>query len=316
MSETGILLDSTTVLPPGYVDRPDVTVLPVPIYAGGKEYRDGINLTEEEFIHLLETLPQRPSTAVPGLGEFASWYERMLQNHRHVIYPIASRHLSGLFNAAVQAAKSVPGVQVVVIDPAEGDDEGVLVLRSGDPGLEEKLLQFGQSATPTIAVMNTDFVSGGIALMTIGALEAIANGAGLHELLRGLVAAKRATGLYFILPKLDYVVDRVGHLQAFFGTLLHIRPVLAVQNGGIQDAAKARGEAKARRRMLELVKARAGERAIDAMVLHSLVPEEAQELLAQLQAEVLVRRAWVGPIGCTVSRFTGRGGLGIAFVVV
>ena len=336
MAETGILLDSTTVLPAGYVDRPDVTVIPVPIYAGGKEYRDGINLTEEQFIHLLETLPQRPSTAVPGPGEFVSWYERMLQHHRHVVYPIASRHLSGLFNAAVQAARSVPGARVVVIDPADpaypaesagrssgnagwstdGDDEGVLVLRSADPDLPERLAQVRLLPAPTITVMNTDFVAGGIALLAIHALEAIDQGAGLEQVLQGLMEAKRGMGLYFILNKLDYVVDRVGYLQAFFGTLLHINPVLAVQNGQVQDVAKTRGEAKARRRMVELVKARAGERAIDAIVLHALAPQDAQSLLVQLQSEVRVRNAWVSGIGCTVSRFTGRRGLGIAFTVV
>jgi fatty acid-binding protein DegV len=92
--------------------------------------------------------------------------------------------------------------------------------------------------------------------------------------------------------------------------------VLAIQNGEVQDVAKVRGERKAKRRMVELVKARAGERAIDAMVLHSLAPEEAQELLTLLQSEVRVRNSWIGGIGCTVSRFTGRGGLGIAFTVV
>lgn len=312
MAETAILLDSTTVLPPGYIDKPDVAVIPVPIYAGGKEYRDGINLSEEQFIDLLETLPQRPSTAVPGVGEFASWYERMLQTHRHVAYPIASRHLSGLFNAAVQAAKSVPAAHVVVIDPAEGDDEGVLVVRS-DPDLDEQLARVGQLPAPTIVVMNTDFVAGGIALLAMQALDAIEQGAGLEQVLRGLIVAKRGMGLYFILSKLDYVVDRVGQLQAFLGTLLRINPVLAVQNGLIQDVAKVRGEAKAKRRMVELVQERVGERAIDAVVMHSLAPDEAQALLAQLKSQVRVRNAWIGGIGATVSRFTGRGGLGIAF---
>ncbi len=316
MAETGILLDSTTVLPPGYVDRPDVAIIPVPIYADGQEYRDGITLSEEQFIHLLETLPQRPSTAVPGLGEFVSWYERMLQTHRHVVYPIASRQLSGLFNAAVQAAKSVPGAHVVVIDPAEGDDEGVLVLRSADPAVEEQLAQVRQLGAPTIVVMNTDFVAGGIALLTIYALEALEQGAGLEQVLQVLIAAKRGMGLYFILSKLDYVVDRVGQLQAFLGTLLHIRPVLAVRNGLVQDAAKVRGAAKAKRRMVELVRSQVGGQAIDAVIMHSLAPEEAQELLAELRSQVAVRNAWVGGIGCTVSRFTGRGGLGIAFTVV
>jgi len=316
MAETGILLDSTTVLPPGYVGKPDVTVLPVPIYAGGKEYRDGINLTEEQFLQLLETLPERPSTAVPGVGEFVSWYERVLRGHQHVVYPVPSRNLSGLFNTAVQAAREVRGARVVVIDPAEGKDEGVLVVQSTDPGVEEQLGQVRQSAAPTVVVMNTDFVAGAIALMAIHALEAIEAGAPLDEILRRMMAAKRGMGLYFILNKLDYVVDRVGQLGVFFGTLLHIIPVLAIQDGLVQDVAKTRGERKAKRRLLELVQAQAADRAIDAIVLHSQAPEEAQELLAQLKSQVRVRNWWVSAIGCTVSRYTGRGGLGIAFTVV
>jgi fatty acid-binding protein DegV len=326
MAQTGILLDSTTVLPPGYVDKPDVTVLPVPIYAGGKEYRDGINLTEEQFLQLLETLPERPSTAVPGVGEFVSWYERVLQGRQHVIYPVPSRQLSGLFNTAVQAAREVPGARVVVIDPAdpaqdagwstEGQDEGMLVVQSTSPELEEQLAQVRQLPAPAVVVMNTDFVSGGIALIAIQALEAIEAGAPLDEIVRRMMAAKRGMGLYFILNRLDYVVDRVGHLQAFFGTLLHITPVLAIQDGLVQDVAKTRGERKAKRRLLELVQAQAGDRAVDAIVLHSQAPEEAQELLAQLKSEVRVRNSWIGGIGCTVSRYTGRRGLGIAFTAV
>jgi fatty acid-binding protein DegV len=326
MAETGILLDSTTVLPAGYVDQPDVTVLPVPIYAGGKEYRDGINLSEEQFLELLETLPERPTTAVPGVGEFVSWYERVLQGRQHVIYPVPSRRLSGLFNAAVQAARAVPDARVVVIDPddpaqdagwsTEGQDEELLVLQSTDPHVEQQLARVSQVDGPTVVVMNTDFVAGGIALITIHALEAIAAGAPLDQVLRRMMAAKRGMGLYFILNKLDYVVDRVGQLGVFLGTLLHITPVLALQGGLVQDVAKTRGERKAKQRLLELVQERAAERSMDAMVLHSQAPEEAAELLAELKSRVRVRNSWVSGIGCAVSRYTGRGGLGIAFTVV
>jgi DegV family protein with EDD domain len=259
---------------------------------------------------------------------------------------VPSSHLSGLFNTAVQAAREVRGARVVVVDPAdparpaesagrspannsgwstdsgdagwstEGQDDGLLVLQSTSLNLEEQLAQLRQSAAPTVVVMNSDFVAGAIALMTIHALEAIAAGAPLDEIVRRMIVAKRGMGLYFILNKLDYVVDRVGQLQVFFGTLLHITPVMAIQNGLVQDVAKTRGGRKAKRRLLELVQAQAGERAIDAISLHSQAPEEAQELMAQLRSQVRVRNSWVSAIGCTVSRYTGRGGLGIAFTVV
>lgn len=314
MPGIGLLLDSTTVLPQDYAEAPEVTILPVPIHGGGREYRDGIDLTEEQFIQLLETLEERPSTAVPGVGEFVSWYERLLKRHSSIIYLAPSLHLSGLFNTAVQAAKAVGQARVVAIDPQEGSTEDTVVVRSTD--LDGARTSMRHLTAPVIIVMNTGFVAGGTALIAIGALDAIHHEADLDQVVQAMAQAKLETELYFILNRLDYVVDRVGQLQAFLGTLLKIKPVLAIHNGLVVDVAKTRGEGKARRQMLELVKEKAGDRAIDALVLHSLAPEEAQDLATELRNYVRVRRSWISGIGCTVSRYTGRGGLGIAFMRV
>ena len=97
MADVGLLLDSTTTLPSGLGAEHGITMIPVPIYAGGREYRDGIDIDEEGFLRLLEGSKDRPSTAVPGPGEFVSWYRQVLRDHLCVVYPIASRRLSGLF---------------------------------------------------------------------------------------------------------------------------------------------------------------------------------------------------------------------------
>ena len=304
------------MLPAGYIEEHGITRIPVPIYAGGKEYRDGIDIDEEGFLRLLEGSKDRPSTAVPGLGEFVSWYQQVLNDHRNVIYPIASRHLSGLFNAAVQAALGVPGASVVAVDPAEGEVDGVVTVHSGAVDLDRQLASVAALPAPVIVVQNTDSVAGGVGLITMRGSDAIETGASLDAALGQMIDCKRNLRLLFVLSSLDYVVDRVGHLKAFFGTMLDIKPVMAVQSGLVQDVAKMHGRAKAKREMLELAARSMDGREVDVLVLHSLALDEAEELLGDVKARLNVHHSWITSIGCTVSRFTGRGGLGIAWAAV
>jgi fatty acid-binding protein DegV len=265
---------------------------------------------------MLETLKQRPSTAVPGLGELASYYERLLQRHENVVYPIPSYRLSGLLNAAVQAAKQVEDAKIVVIDPPEEWEEGLYAVRSKDPRIEDQLMKISGLSAPVIAVMNTDFASGAAGLIAMAAVNAIREGKHIDEIVRRMIDAKRRTGIFLILNTLEYVVDRVGEMQAFLGTLLRIKPVLTLRHGYLESVARVRGERKAMRRMIELVKQKVGDGRIDAYVLHTLAPAKAEDFLQQIESELNVRNSWIDDAGASISRFIGRGGLGIAFLEV
>jgi len=316
VTSVALLIDSTTVMPPGFVERFGVTVLPVPIYAGGREYRDRVDISEEQFCNLLETLKERPTTAVPGLGEFVSYYEALLRTHDHVVYAVPTVKLTGLFNAAIQAAKQVPGANIIAVDPPPDWKEEAHVLRSDSPVLDDQIRDLRHLKGPTISVVNTGFVAAGIGVIAAQALPAMQRGQPLDRILRTVIEAKARTGVCFILNSLDYIVDRIGKLQAFLGTLLHIVPVLTIRDGDIEDAAKVRSRAKARQVMIELLQRSIAGSAADVFVMHSLVPDEAEGFLEEVKEAVQVRHAYVGSVGCSISRYTGRGGLGLAFTRV
>lgn len=314
--DTTLLIDSTTVMPKKFIEEYGVTVIPVPIHADGKEYRDGVDITPEEFYAILETAKGRPSTAVPGLGEFLSFYNGLLAKYSKIVYPTPSSRLTGVFNAAVQSAKQVEGARIVAIDPPEELGEGLYTVHSDDPLLENKLAEIGKLPVPIIAVMNTDFVSGGAGLIAIEALKAIHEGRSIDAVVGKMIEAKRKTGLYLILNTLEYIVDRVGEFQAFLGTLLKVKPVLMLRDGYIEDVAKVRGERKARRKMIELVKEKVGDTRIDVYVLHSLAREKAESFVEQIKGELSVGNSYIDDIGSSVSRYIGRGGLGIVYISV
>lgn len=315
MARTALLIDSTTNVPAEYLELEDVHVLHVPIYANGKEYRDGIDITPEQFCRLLEASRERPSTAVPGIGEFVALYEDLLSRYDSIIFPTPSAHLSGVLNAAVLGARQLDGVGIVVVDGL-ADVEGTIAIRSSDPLRAATLSTLEKQTGPHIAIVNSDFAAGGTGLVGLAGWHAIVEGKALPQALEAMVQAKSRTGLYFILNTFDYVVDRVGEMKAFLGTLLNIKPVLSFRNGVLEDAARVRGERKAAQRMVEVVKERVQDRLIDAYVLHAVVPERAAELAHQVQQQFNVRHLWTDVIGAAVSRYTGSGGLAIGFTEV
>jgi len=317
--DIALLIDSTTVIPKALIEEHGVTVIHVPVYAEGKEYRDGVDITPEEFHSILETSTsrERPSTAVPGLGEFLSFYNGLLERHSKIVYPTPSSRLTGVFNAAVQSARQVEGAQVVAIDPPGEEfffEEGLYAVHSSDPQLEDRLAEIGRLTGPVIVVMNTDFASGAAGLIASEASKAIHEGRSIDEVVRKMIDAKRKTGIYLILNTFEYIVDRVGELQAFLATLLQIKPILTLREGYLEDVAKVRGERKARRRMIELVRERVGDKRVDVYVLHSLVRERAENFLEQIKGELNVGNSYVDDIGSSVARYIGRGGLAIAYI--
>jgi fatty acid-binding protein DegV len=314
-----LLIDSTTVMPREFIEEYGVTVIPVPIHAAGKEYRDGVDITPEEFHSILETSTSkgRPSTAVPGLGEFLSFYNDLLAKYSNIVYLTPSSRLTGVFSAAVQSARQIEGAQVVAIDPPEEEffAEGLCAVHSSDPRLEDRLAEVGRLTAPIIAVMNTDLASGAAGLIAIEALKAIHEGRSIDEVVGKMIEAKRKTGVYLILNTFEYIVDRVGEFRAFLGTLLRIKPVLTLRCGYLEDVAKVRGEQKARKKMIELVRERVGNKRIDVYVLHSLVKEKAEDFLEQIKGELNVGNSYIDDIGSSVARYIGRGALAIVYIM-
>ena len=202
-----LLIDSTTVIPKEFTEEYDITVIPVPIHAGGKEYRDGVDITPEEIYAILETSKGRPSTAVPGLGEFLSFYNDLLETYSNIVYLAPSARLTGVFNAAVQSAKQVEDARIVAIDPPEELGDELYTVHSDDPLIENKLAEIGRLIAPVIVVMNSDFVSGAAGLVAIEAIKAINERKSIDEVVGAIIDAKRRTGIYLILNTLEYVVD-------------------------------------------------------------------------------------------------------------
>src|SRR5512140_579273 len=98
-----IVTDSTCDLPEEIVSQQDITVVPMYINVNEKSYRDGVDLTRDEFYSQLPGYFPAPKTATPSIETFIQVYERLADEGAQAILSI---HLSETLSATVNSARA------------------------------------------------------------------------------------------------------------------------------------------------------------------------------------------------------------------
>ena len=161
-----------------------IEVIPALVNIDGKSYKDGIDITREEFYELLPKLASLPTTSAPSVGSFQERYERLLKTGAACVLSIhPPDRLSGIFNAARLAA--------------QGFGERVKVLDSGQ-------------------------VSLGLGFQVLMAAEAAARNAMLEEVLCLVESIRQRARVAALLETMEYIrrSGRVSWAKAMLGSLL------------------------------------------------------------------------------------------------
>ncbi len=111
-----VVTDSTADLPGDWRERYDIQVVPLKVIFGEETFRDGVDMTNEEFFARLATSTRLPTTSAPSPGEFAEVYARLAQDFDGCISIHLGAALSATAESARVGAQSVEGFRVEVID--------------------------------------------------------------------------------------------------------------------------------------------------------------------------------------------------------
>jgi DegV family protein with EDD domain len=215
---TAIVTDSTADLSEDLLSAYKIHSIPAILVMDGQSIVDGKGITREEFYQKLPTMQSPPSTATPSSGSFEEMYRKLLEQG---VQQIISIHppalLSGIFNAAVIAAKSV-STRVTVID--------------------------------------SGYVTLGMGFQAIAAAEAALQNLTLKEVLSKVADIRRRTHLVAMLDTLEYVrrSGRVSWARASLGTLLQIKPFITLKNGAVLRLGETRTRRKGIERLYESLK--------------------------------------------------------------
>ena len=102
---------------------------------------------------------------------------------------------------------------------------------------------------------------------------------------------------------------RIGGAQAFFGSMLSIKPIIEVREGKVEEGGRQRTRKKALAFLVEKLKSYEG---VENLAVLQADCDDVDEFVAMLRphygGEILV-----GDIGPVVGSHTGRGTIGLAF---
>jgi fatty acid kinase fatty acid binding subunit len=277
----GVVTDSASDLPDDVVGRLGIEVVPLSIRFGDEELVDREELSVAEFWERCKASPTLPSTAAPSPGRFEEAYRRLAAiGSDHIVAITISGALSATFQSAELAAKSVAaeGIRVAVVDSRTVSmGTGSIVIAVAELAAT---LPSDAHALDTIVATATDLVD---RTRVFGALDTMEN------LKKG---------------------GRVGNARALLATALSIKPIIAVENGVVEQYGRQRTRGKALKFLVEKVAAAAGAMTHLA-VLHADC-DDVDEFVAQLR-RYYPDEIVVGQIGPVVGAHAGRGTIGVAF---
>ena len=272
-----IVTDSTCDFTPLMAQELGLTIVPLQVVFGEVSYREGIDITAEEFYEMLVKSRQLPTTSAPSVGDFQETYERLLEETDSIL----SIHLSGKLSATVRIAQAAADA-------------------INKPG--------------RIAVLDSQSISVGVGFAIIEAERAIRAGAGLQEAKAAAESVPPRLYIQFMVDTLEYMRrgGRIGRARAYLGTMLRIKPILSVREGEVFPVERVRTRVQGVERIIQSAVRHQNVRM--AAVAHSTTPDEAELIRGRLamafpHAEVFTIR--FGPV---IGTHGGPGTIGVGVV--
>jgi DegV family protein with EDD domain len=102
-----VVTDSTSDMPEGLADELGIRVVPIYLRFGDKTYRDGFDITRDEFYSMLASSQVHPATSQPNPEDFTSVYKEYCDSTDGIVSIHISSKISGTYNAAKIAEKTL-----------------------------------------------------------------------------------------------------------------------------------------------------------------------------------------------------------------
>jgi fatty acid kinase fatty acid binding subunit len=279
LSRIAIFTDSASDLDPAVAAAEGIEVVPLLVNFGSETFRAGVDLSTEQFWERM-TAPDAPwpTTAASSPGEFKDAYENAFAAGAEAIVSIhVAGTLSGTIKSAQIARDMLPDREIHVVDSLGASmAEGVLA------ELGVKLAAEGRPAAEIAEI-----------------LESRAPDMRMYVMLETLVYLRRG--------------GRISGARAAIGTLLSVKPIIAVKDGVVDTADRVRTRAKARERLVELICERPIER---LAILHTMSPdvEAFRELVISRSVGLDDDRVSINLVGASVGPHIGPGAVGAAIL--
>jgi fatty acid kinase fatty acid binding subunit len=274
MGRVAVLADSASDLAPDLAKQHGVTVVPLLVTFGDKEYRAGVELSGSDFWREL-TAPGAPfpKTAAAAPGTFKEAYEKLFaEGADEIVYVGVGGKLSATVGSAKVAREMLPDKKIHIVD--------------------------------------SNTASMGTGLLALMAAEMAAAGMSGEEVENAVKAKLDKVKLFVVLETLEYLKrgGRISPARAAIGSVLSVKPIITIEDGVVETADRPRTRGRARERLIELI---AGTKPERIAILHGQAGD-VEAFAVELAAATGVARdkMTINLIGPSVGPHVGPGAYG------
>lgn len=279
-----VVTDSTAYLTPEEAAANHIHVVPIPFIIDGKTYREGVDLTTEEFYQKLKTSSSFPSTSQPSIGEMMELYQKLADEGYDAVISIhLTKSISGFLNNIGQIAEEMKDTIKIV---------------PFDSHITVKLMGY----------------------LALEAARLVKQEDDLDDIIAKLTKYRDTINEVFVVDDLQNLVrgGRLSNASAFVGSILKIKPLLTFHNEhhAIEAFEKVRSMKKAKLRCEQIFRQDLEkiDYPVKGLVFHANAPEAGQKWLEKLQGDfpdIKFELTYFGPV---IGTHLGQGALALAWM--
>ena len=275
-----VITDSTNYMPREVAERHGLHTVSLYVRWGTplRDDREAELPDFDAFYDYLRSARELPTTSQPSVGDFLTVYEPLIEQGDDIL----SIHLSGGISGTVRAAEQA----------------------------RDQLLERGV-APERIEIVDSATACAGHGLMSVAAQNAIAGGASLAEAAARARELRKGMKILFAVDTLEFLRrgGRIGGAQAWIGSTLKIKPILAIESE-IIAIERVRTWGRAFERMVDHLQSLREDGNDVFFIQHIQAPDQAEEL-ARRGEEIYGRPPeFVSEMGPVIGAHAGPGLIG------
>ncbi len=270
-----IVTDSVSDISPATAAELGITVVPLNVVFGNEIYRDGVDLTTDEFYRKLEKCQTLPTTSTPPLQSFIELYDKLAEETDEILVITISRKLSATGEAAAKAIDST----------------------------EKKC---------RVVVFDSQFAVMAEGLLVIAAAKAARAGKNLDEIVQLSGTNIPRTEMRMAFDTLEYLKrgGRIGKAKALMGSMLKVNPIIGIKDGETFPIRNERSRTKAMEYLYQYVMSYSH---IEELAIEdATTPDEADTLVERLSVKFPRERIYRSKVSPVIGANVGPSVIGVA----
>jgi DegV family protein with EDD domain len=275
-----VVTDSIACLTKELITEYDIGIIPINFYAGGKLYKDWVDITPSEAYKLFLDDPDSFKTSAASPEDCLQVLREASKKASEIFCVTVSNKLSMMYDvlckAKEMARSEIPNIEIEVMD--------------------------SRSATPSEG------------MVALAGARAAVTGANLPDVISAADRIREKVGAIVILDTMRHVFrsGRIPKIASQIGSVLNIKPILTVSEI-VHFSGVIRNRKQGIERMLSMMRDKTGDSPVHVAVLHAYAQEEAEKLMKRIAYEFKCIELWLAEFSPVMGYACGTGTIGVAF---